>query len=169
MKKISRIKLVEEAIDLFLEYRDEHGFSEEQAKDKAIAEIQEYEGLEFDSTEQDREIAELRVERDWAQDAETLMSDCRKAAEARADKAEAEVERLLSYVDGNDKDVEIGDLETRVKELEELLGEETYAERAAVRHYKRIKELEEGLGECCRMFEWCDVRYGRLLAEKEKV
>jgi len=80
--------------------------------------------------------------------------------------AEAEVERLLSYVDGNDKDVEIGNLEARVKELEELLGEETYAERAAVRHYKRIKELEEGLRECCRMFEWCDTRYGQLLEEK---
>jgi len=68
MTKISRIKLVEEAIDLcfcafhFLEYRDAHGFSEEQAKDKAIAEIQEYEVLEFDSTEQDREIAEAREE-----------------------------------------------------------------------------------------------------------
>ena len=31
----------------------------------------------------------------------------------------SEVERLLSYVDGNDKDVEIADLEARVKELEE--------------------------------------------------
>jgi len=53
MKKISRIKLVEEAIDLFLEYRDKYGFSEEQAKNKAIAEIQEYEVLEFDSAEKE--------------------------------------------------------------------------------------------------------------------
>jgi len=60
MKKISRIKLIEEAIDLFLEYRDKYGFSEEQAKDKAIAEIQEYEVLKFDSAEQDREIERLK-------------------------------------------------------------------------------------------------------------
>jgi len=53
MKKISRIKLVEEAIDMFLEYRDQYGFSEEQAKDKAIAEIQEYEVLEVDSEEKE--------------------------------------------------------------------------------------------------------------------
>ena len=53
MKKISRVKLVEEAMDLFLEYRDKYGFSEEQAKNKAIAEIQEYEVLEFDSAEKE--------------------------------------------------------------------------------------------------------------------
>jgi len=88
------------------------------------------------------------------------------ALEARIAEQSQEIKRLLAYVDGNDKDVEIGNLEARVKELEELLGEETYAERAAVRHYKRIKELEEGLRECCRMFEWCDTRYGQLLEEK---
>ena len=32
---------------------------------------------------------------------------------------------------------------------------------------QRIHELEEALRECCRMFEWCDTRYGQLLKEKE--
>ena len=37
----------------------------------------------------------------------------------RAQKAEAEVERLLSYVDGNDKDAEIGNLEVDNRRLQE--------------------------------------------------
>ena len=70
--------------------------------------------------EQDREIAELRVERDWAQDAETLMSDCRKAAEARADKAEAELaERTLDlgglHVEYNRVNEELSACKERVR------------------------------------------------------
>ena len=37
-----------------------------------------------------------------------------------------EIKRLLAYVDGNDKDVEIGNLEARVKELEELMQEAVF-------------------------------------------
>jgi len=94
--------------------------------------------------EQDREIAELEIARKSTQLALWQQSE-------RAEKAEA-----------------------RVKELEELLGEETYAERATVRHYKRSKELEEGLKD---LLSVCPLSYNsmeardnaeNLLAEKEK-
>ena len=45
------------------------------------------------------------------------------------------------------------------------LGETIEAEQEKLQ--KRIKELEEGLGECCHMFEWCDTRYGQLLKGKD--
>jgi len=37
--------VAEQAIDLFLEYRDVHGFPEKEAKEKAVYEFQEYKNL----------------------------------------------------------------------------------------------------------------------------
>ena len=48
------------------------------------------------------------------------------ALEARIAEQSQEIKRLLAYVDGNDKDVEIGNLEARVKELEELMQEAVF-------------------------------------------
>jgi len=79
----------------------------------------------------------------------------------------AKVRIVLEHRDGcyNAAEDRVIELKARIAELEELLGEETYAERAAVRHYKRIKDLEEPLRVFCRLFEWCDTRYGHLLKE----
>jgi len=111
--------------------------------------------------EQDREIERLNI--DLTQmNLDSMEEELRLKAEL------AKVRIVLEHRDGcyNAAEDRVTELKARVKELEELLGEETYAERAAVRHYKRIKELEEGLRECCRMFEWCDTRYGQLLKGK---
>lgn len=110
--------------------------------------------------EQDREIDRLREKGMW--EAYDRAYKRGFVSKDRADKAEA-----------------------RVKELEELLGEETYAERAAVRHYKRVaeqdREIEKLIGalgkisiECSK---WpnlgcsapvCDI-IRAVSAEKEKV
>ncbi|HUV07929.1 MAG TPA: hypothetical protein VMX75_09385, partial [Spirochaetia bacterium] len=80
-------------------------------------------GLSLDAF---REYGSERLRAWWWKYAESV-----NGSKAQLTEQAREIERLLAYVDGNDKDVEIGNLEARVKELEELLGEETYAERAA--------------------------------------
>ena len=70
--------------------------------------------------------------------------------EMRLAEQDREIERLRRVfkgvcVEAGERQELLEEAEARVKELEELLGEEIYAERAAVRHYKRIKELEEAI------------------------
>lgn len=45
MKKLTLTQLASDAIDLFIEYRDQHGYDEAISKEKAINEIFEYEYL----------------------------------------------------------------------------------------------------------------------------
>ena len=70
-----------------------------------------------------------------------------------AEKAEAEREKLLKHI----KDSE--DIYKQVSGAKALM--------ALNKLVRGQGELEEALRECCRMFEWCDTRYGQLLKEKE--
>ena len=123
-------------------------------------------GLSLDAF---REYGSERLRAWWWKYAESV-----NGSKAQLTEQDREIERLLAYVDGNDKDVEIGDLEARVKEQDREIKELQLGKEAAERLNRmnvkvadgetdradkaeaRIKELKEGLEEQAKLWDMAE-------------
>ena len=98
--------------------------------------------------ERDWLIAEVERLREAIKDLNALRRNDQKLTE----KAEAQIKRLKIV---------------HQKMVDDDISLHGIAERSTERAKARVKEMEEALRECCRMFEWCDTRYGQLLEGKD--